>query len=74
MALCEAAFDMAEQLLAPEGAFICKVLRGGAEQTLLARLKRAFKQVKHVKPKASRADSAEVYLVALSYRGTVAGA
>jgi len=37
MALCEAAFDMAEQLLAPEGAFICKVLRGGAEQTLLAR-------------------------------------
>lgn len=70
MALCEAAFEMADELLAPEGAFLCKVLRGGAEKTLLARLKLAFKQVKHVKPKASRADSAEVYLVALGYRGS----
>jgi 23S rRNA (uridine2552-2'-O)-methyltransferase len=69
MGLCEAAFDIAEELLAPEGAFLCKVLRGGAEQTLLARLKIAFKTVKHVKPKASRADSAEVYLVALGFRG-----
>lgn len=70
MGLCEAAFDIAEELLAPEGAFLCKVLRGGAEQTLLARLKIAFRSVKHVKPKASRADSAEVYLVALGFRGS----
>ncbi len=69
MALCEAAFEAAEQVLAPGGSFLAKVLQGGAEGDLLARLKHAFREVKHVKPKASRADSAEMYVVALGFRG-----
>ena len=69
MALCEAALDFAESVLDPGGAFVCKMLRGGAEKPLLDRLKRGFKNVRHVKPEASRADSAEIYLVASGFRG-----
>ncbi|MEE8516266.1 MAG: RlmE family RNA methyltransferase [Alphaproteobacteria bacterium] len=69
MALCEAAFEFAREVLAPGGSFIAKVLVGGTEQSLLATLKREFKTVKHVKPAASRADSAEIYVVALGFRG-----
>lgn len=69
MALCEAALDIAEALLAPDGSFVAKVLKGGTERTLLERLKRAFRTVKHAKPPSSRADSAESYVVALGYRG-----
>lgn len=71
MALCEAAFEFARQVLAPGGTFIAKVLVGGTEQTLLAALKREFKTVKHVKPAASRAESAEIFVVALGFRGDV---
>ena len=74
MALCEAAFEVAELLLAPGGAFVAKVLKGGTEQTLLDRLKKAFRTVKHAKPPSSRTDSAESYVVAQGYRGTAAGA
>jgi 23S rRNA (uridine2552-2'-O)-methyltransferase len=70
MALAEAAADFARQVLAPGGAFLCKVLQGGTEATLLAELKRDFASVKHVKPPASRADSAELYLLAKGFRGT----
>ena len=59
MALAEAAADFGRELLAPGGAFLCKVLQGGTETTLLAALKRDFASVKHVKPSASRTDSAE---------------
>jgi 23S rRNA (uridine2552-2'-O)-methyltransferase len=69
MALAEAAADFACEVLAPGGAFLCKVLQGGTEAALLAKLKREFKSVKHVKPAASRADSAELYLLATGYRG-----
>ena len=69
MALAEAAADFARQVLAPGGAFLCKVLQGGTETTLLAGLKRDFSSVKHVKPPASRADSAELYLLAQGFRG-----
>jgi 23S rRNA (uridine2552-2'-O)-methyltransferase len=69
MALAEAAADFARQVLAPGGAFLCKVLQGGAEAALLAELKRDFASVKHVKPPASRADSAELYLLAKGFRG-----
>jgi 23S rRNA (uridine2552-2'-O)-methyltransferase len=69
IALCEAAAEFARDVLAPGGAFVAKVLRGGAEGTLLAGLKRDFAQVRHVKPPASRADSAETYLVATGFRG-----
>jgi 23S rRNA (uridine2552-2'-O)-methyltransferase len=68
MALAEAAADFARAVLAPGGAFLCKVLQGGTEASLLAALKRDFSQVKHVKPAASRPDSAELYLLATGFR------
>jgi 23S rRNA (uridine2552-2'-O)-methyltransferase len=69
MALAEAAAEFAREVLAPGGGFLCKVLQGGTEATLLAELKRDFAAVKHVKPAASRADSAELYLLATGFRG-----
>lgn len=68
MALAEAAYDFAARVLAPGGAFVCKVLQGGAERELLTRLKRDFAQVRHVKPPASRSESAEIYVVATGFR------
>jgi len=68
MALAEAAAEFAGEVLAEGGAFLCKVLQGGTETTLLAALKRNFETVKHVKPPASRADSAELYLLAKGFR------
>ena len=72
MALAEAAADFAREVLAPGGAFLCKVLQGGTETTLLAGLKQDFVTVKHVKPAASRTDSAELYLLATGFRGHAA--
>jgi len=69
MALAEAAAEFACEVLVPGGALLCKVLQGGTERELLERLKRAFTTVKHVKPPASRADSAELYVVAMGLRG-----
>jgi 23S rRNA (uridine2552-2'-O)-methyltransferase len=69
MALVEAATDFAGEVLAPGGTFLAKVLQGGTEAVLLAALKRDFAQVKHIKPPASRADSAELYLLARGFRG-----
>jgi 23S rRNA (uridine2552-2'-O)-methyltransferase len=68
--LAELAAEFARKVLAPGGFFLAKVLQGGAEGELLARLKREFAAVRHVKPKASRADSAELYLLATGFRGT----
>ena len=68
MALAEAAHAFAVEVLKPGGAFIAKVLQGGATQELLKALKRDFAEVRHVKPMASRADSAEIYVVALRFR------
>jgi 23S rRNA (uridine2552-2'-O)-methyltransferase len=69
MALAETAYVFAAEVLAPGGAFIAKVLQGGATGDLLKELKRDFEEVRHVKPAASRKDSAEIYVVALSFRG-----
>ncbi|MGH6671815.1 MAG: RlmE family RNA methyltransferase, partial [Xanthobacteraceae bacterium] len=69
MALAEAAAYFAREVLAPRGNFLCKVLQGGTEAALLAELKRDFATVKHVKPPASRTDSAELYLLAMGFRG-----
>jgi 23S rRNA (uridine2552-2'-O)-methyltransferase len=69
MALAEAAAEFAREVLAPGGAFLCKVLQGGTETTLLAGLKRDYASVRHVKPAASRTDSAELYLLATGFRG-----
>jgi 23S rRNA (uridine2552-2'-O)-methyltransferase len=68
MGLVEAAADFAREVLAPGGSFLAKVLQGGTEAALLTALKRDFKSVKHVKPAASRSDSAELYLLATGYR------
>ncbi len=69
MGLAEAAAEFACDVLSPGGAFLCKVLQGGTERALLERLKRAFASVKHIKPPASRAESAELYVLALGFRG-----
>ena len=55
-------------LLRPGGAFVAKVFQGGAEGGLLARLKKSFAEVRHAKPAASRAESAETYVVAKGFR------
>ena len=69
VALAEAALDFARQVLAPGGTFIAKVWAGGSEGELLAEMKRDFSSVRHVKPKASRPESPEVYVVATGFRG-----
>ncbi len=69
MGLIEVALDFAELVLAPGGAFVAKVLQGGTEAGLLARLKQGFTSVRHVKPPASRSESAEMYVVATGFRG-----
>ncbi|MGB0920941.1 MAG: RlmE family RNA methyltransferase [Alphaproteobacteria bacterium] len=68
MALAETALMFAEEVLAPGGAFVAKVLQGGTEADLLAQMRRQFKTVRHVKPKASRADSKEMYVLAQGFR------
>jgi 23S rRNA (uridine2552-2'-O)-methyltransferase len=69
MALVEAAAEFAGEVLTPGGSFLAKVIQGGTEAALLASLKRDFATVKHVKPAASRADSAELYVLATGFRG-----
>jgi 23S rRNA (uridine2552-2'-O)-methyltransferase len=73
VALAELAFEFAQQVLAPGGAFVTKVFQGGSEQQLLAPMKRRFATVRHVKPPASRKDSSELYVVATGFRGEAAG-
>lgn len=68
MALAETAAMFAREVLRPGGTFLCKVLQGGTESALLADLKRDFATVRHVKPAASRADSAELYVLATGFR------
>ena len=67
--LAEAAIYFAREILAPGGAFVAKVFQGGTENQLLGDLKRDFAVVRHVKPSASRADSAELYVLATGFRG-----
>jgi 23S rRNA (uridine2552-2'-O)-methyltransferase len=66
--LAEDAFAFAGTILKPGGAFVAKVFQGGTEGALLAALKRAFAEVRHAKPAASRAESAETYVVAKGFR------
>ena len=73
VALCEAAAELAFEVLEEGGTFVAKVLQGGAEAGLQARLKQGFTRVVNVKPPASRADSAEKYVVATGFRGRAAG-
>ncbi len=69
MGLAEMAAHFAIDVLTEGGVFLCKVFQGGAERELLDLLKKNFKVVRHVKPPASRADSAELYVLATGFRG-----
>src|SRR6056297_3063992 len=69
IALCEAAAEFAFDVLEEGGTFVAKVLAGGAEGTLQAKLKQKFDSVANVKPPASRSDSSEKYVVARGFRG-----
>jgi len=68
IALVEIALEVAEDVLRPGGTFVGKVFQGGSSSELLARLKKSFRDVKHVKPPASRAESVELYVVALGFK------
>ncbi len=69
-ALFETARELAEDLLKPGGVFVGKVFQGGAAPELLSQVKKSFRDVRHVKPPASRAQSVELYLVAMGFRGS----
>ncbi len=73
IALAELAFAVAETMLVADGAFVAKVFQGGSERGLLDALKRGFRTVRHAKPKASRKESSELYVVATGFRGAGAG-
>jgi 23S rRNA (uridine2552-2'-O)-methyltransferase len=68
MYLAELAFDLAKRTLKPDGSFICKLFQGEGTEALIAEARRVFGKVKIVKPKASRASSSEIYLVARNYQ------
>jgi 23S rRNA (uridine2552-2'-O)-methyltransferase len=68
-ALMEIALAVAQDTLKPGGTFVGKVFQGGASNDLLAAIRKSFRDVKHVKPPASRAESVELYLVALGFKG-----
>ena len=69
MALVEAGLEFAREVLRPGGAYVAKVLAGGADNQLVADLKRNFTSVKHAKPPASRKDSSEWYVIAQGFKG-----
>lgn len=69
MAVVEAAYYFACEVLKPGGVFVAKVFQGGAQNTMVAQLKKSFVTVKHVKPPASRSDSSEQYVIAQGFRG-----
>jgi 23S rRNA (uridine2552-2'-O)-methyltransferase len=68
MALVEAGYDFALEVLKPGGTYLAKTFQGGAEIDLLNRMKKDFTIVRHVKPKASRQDSSEMYVMATGFR------
>ncbi|QIK79342.1 RlmE family RNA methyltransferase [Sphingomonas piscis] len=70
MGLVEAGLQFATEVLKPGGAYVAKVLAGGADNNLVAEMKRHFTTVKHAKPPASRKDSSEWYVVAQGFKGT----
>jgi 23S rRNA (uridine2552-2'-O)-methyltransferase len=70
MALVEAGCDFAAEVLRPGGSYVAKVLAGGADNSLVAELKRLFTTVKHAKPPASRKDSSEWYVIAQGFKGS----
>lgn len=70
MALVETGLEFAREILRPGGAYVAKVLAGGADSNLVAELKRNFATVKHAKPPASRKDSSEWYVIAQGFKAS----
>jgi 23S rRNA (uridine2552-2'-O)-methyltransferase len=70
MTLAEAGYEFARQVLKPGGTYLAKVLRGGTEGDMLKMMKKDFASVRHVKPMASRDDSAELFVLAMGFRGS----
>jgi 23S rRNA (uridine2552-2'-O)-methyltransferase len=73
-ALFEEGLHFAMDVLKPGGFYLGKAFRGGAENMILSDMKQSFEQVKHIKPKASRAESVELYVLATGFRGKSATA
>ena len=73
MALVEAGLQFATEVLRPGGAFVAKVLAGGADNQIVAEMKKHFSTVKHAKPPASRKDSSEWYVIAQGFKGSGTG-
>src|SRR5665213_1206380 len=71
VALAEAGYDFARTILKPGGTYLAKVLRGGTEGQLLNLMKKDFASVRHVKPLSSRDGSAELFVLAMGFRGWV---
>jgi 23S rRNA (uridine2552-2'-O)-methyltransferase len=69
MAVVEAAYYFAAEVLKPDGVFIAKVFQGGAQNTLLAQMQKDFAKIQHMKPPASRKESSEQYLIATGFKG-----
>ena len=69
MTLAEAGYEFAKEVLKPGGTYLAKVLRGGTEGEMLKMMKKDFASVRHVKPMASRDDSAELFVLAMGFRG-----
>ena len=72
MTLAEAGYEFAKEVLKPGGTYLAKVLRGGTEGEMLKMMKKDFASVRHVKPMASRDDSAELFVLAMGFRGAEA--
>ena len=70
MALVEAGLEFAKEVLRPGGTYVAKVLAGGADNNLVAELKRHFTTVKHAKPPASRKESSEWYVIAQGFKAS----
>jgi 23S rRNA (uridine2552-2'-O)-methyltransferase len=68
MGLAELALDLARRVLKPEGSFVCKLFQGEGFDAFVVDARRSFARVRVMKPRASRAGSREVYLVARNYR------
>jgi 23S rRNA (uridine2552-2'-O)-methyltransferase len=68
MALVEAALQFADESLNPGGAFLTKIFQGEGQQEIELQLKKRFSRLKRFKPKASRPESREIYLLACDYR------
>jgi 23S rRNA (uridine2552-2'-O)-methyltransferase len=70
MNLCESVLEFAKTWLSNEGILVTKIFKGSDEQDFVKDLRRYFKSIKYCKPKASRKESNEIYIVASGFNST----